>query len=88
MALEDAACLAALVESEGDLDTALQRFVAHRRPRAERIAEEGRKRGRYKAPRSALQRWVRDLVVPVMLKRFVTHQSMEWIYGYRVAHGF
>ena len=48
---------------------------------------KGRKRGRYKAPRSALQRWVRDLVVPVMLKRFVTHESMEWIYGYRVSHG-
>ena len=87
LALEDAGCLAAFVESEDDLDTALQRFVSHRRPRAERIVEEGRKRGRYKAPRSALQRWVRDLVVPVMLKRFVTHESMEWIYGYRVSHG-
>ena len=32
---------------------------------------------RYKAPRSALQRWVRDLVVPVMLKRFVTPR-VQW----------
>jgi FAD-dependent urate hydroxylase len=85
LVLEDAIGLAALIARHPDPVNALPHFVAHRRPRAERIVEEGQKRGRYKATRSALERWVRDLVVPVMLRRFVTHQSMDWIYGYRAA---
>jgi FAD-dependent urate hydroxylase len=87
LALEDAVCLGALLAHDRNPETALPRFVAHRRARAERIVAEGQRRGRYKAPRFAVQRALRDLIVPFMLKRFVTAKSMEWIYGYRAGQG-
>jgi 2-polyprenyl-6-methoxyphenol hydroxylase-like FAD-dependent oxidoreductase len=84
LALEDALCLQVCLRDCDNFASAFRSFEANRKERAERIVREGRRRGEYKAPRNALQRWMRDLIVPFMLGVFGSEKSLAWIYEYRV----
>ncbi len=84
LALEDAAFLAVCLRDIADPAAAFARFEIERRPRAEQIVAEGRRRGDYKAPRSRAQMWLRDALMPIVFRLFVTEQSLAWIHDYRV----
>jgi len=86
LALEDAAHLAVCLRDIADPAAALAHFEAERRPRAEQIVAEGRRRGAYKAPRSRAQMWLRDALMPIVFRFLVTEQSLAWIHDYRVPH--
>jgi len=84
LALEDAAYLAVCLRDIADPVAAFARFEAERRPRAEQIVAEGRRRGAYKAPRSRAQMWLRDSLMPIVFRFLVTERSLAWIHDYRV----
>lgn len=84
LALEDAAFLATCLRDPADPERSLARFEAHRRPRAERIVAEGRKRGAYKAPRSRLAMHLRDALMPLVFRYLATDRSLAWIHDYRL----
>lgn len=84
LALEDAAFLAICLRDIPNPAEALARFEAVRRPRAERIVAEGRRRGTYKAPRTRLQMQLRDALMPFVLRFFATERALAWIHDYRV----
>lgn len=84
LALEDAAMLAHCLSVIPEVEGALDRFVALRRPRAERMMAEGRRRGAYKAPSSEWARRARDLLVPAALRLFASDRKLAWIHDYRV----
>lgn len=84
LALEDAVYLGVCLDDCDEPETAFRCFEAGRRPRAEQIVREGRRRGEYKAPQNGVQRWLRDLIVPLMLRIFASPRALSWIYDYRV----
>lgn len=84
LAIEDAACLAVCLRDIDDPVAALTHFEVLRRSRVERIVAEGRRRGMYKAPASALIRHIRDLLLPIALKLFGSDRAQSWIYDYHV----
>lgn len=84
LALEDAAFLAVCLRDIPDPGAALARFETMRRPRAERIVTEGRRRGAYKAPRSWFSMRLRDALMPFVFRFLVTERSLAWIHDYRV----
>ena len=84
LALEDAAFLATCLRDFGVPGMALAHFESHRRPRAERIVAEGRKRGAYKAPRSRIALHLRDAVMPLVFRYLATDRSLAWIHDYRL----
>lgn len=84
LALEDAVMLAHCLSSGTEVEGGLDRFVALRRPRAERMMSEGRRRGAYKAPSSEWARRLRDLLVPTALRLFASDRKLAWIHDYRV----
>lgn len=84
LALEDAIVLAKCLRDIAPVESALTRYESLRRPRAERIAADGRRRGTYKALRSRTAVRLRDLVMPLALRVFASEQRLAWIHGYRV----
>ena len=84
LALEDAIVLAKCLRDVAPVESALARYEALRRPRAERIVADGRRRGTYKALRSRAAVRLRDLVMPLALRVFANEQRLAWIHGYRV----
>lgn len=84
LALEDAAFLSVCLRDIADPVAAFARFEAVRRPRAERIVAEGRRRGAYKAPRTRLSMRLRDALMPLVFRYLVTERSLSWIHDYRV----
>jgi 2-polyprenyl-6-methoxyphenol hydroxylase-like FAD-dependent oxidoreductase len=84
LALEDAVYLGVCLADCDEPETAFRCFETERRPRAEQIVREGRRRGEYKAPQNGVQRWLRDLIVPLMLRIFASPRALSWIYDYRV----
>ncbi len=59
-------------------------YEALRRPRAERIVRVGPRHGTYKAVDNRTAVWLRDLVVPRVLRVVATEKSMPWIYDYEI----
>ena len=84
LALEDAIVLAKCLRDIAPIESALARYEALRRPRAERIVADGRRRGTYKALRSRAAVRLRDLVMPLALRVFANEQRLAWIHDYRV----
>src|SRR5690606_36036854 len=84
LALEDAIVLAKCLRDVTPVESALARYEALRRPRAERIVADGRRRGTYKALRSRAAVRLRDLVMPLALRVFANGQRLAWIHDYRV----
>ncbi|HEX7090137.1 MAG TPA: NAD(P)/FAD-dependent oxidoreductase [Longimicrobiales bacterium] len=83
-ALEDAIVLAKCLRDVAPVEAALARYEALRRPRAERIVAEGRRRGTYKALESRAAVRVRDLLLPLAMRVFANERRLAWIHDYRV----
>jgi 2-polyprenyl-6-methoxyphenol hydroxylase-like FAD-dependent oxidoreductase len=84
LALEDAQYLAALLVETGlDYRLAFPGFERDRRPRAERVAREGRRRAHDKKQMSPLGSALRNLLLMVTLRLF-GERSQDWAYRYRV----
>ncbi|MGV2068596.1 FAD-dependent oxidoreductase [Agrobacterium sp. 22-226-1] len=84
LAIEDAAYMAVCLREIDDPAAALKHFEATRRPRAEKVVAEGRKRGMYKAPKNAASMFLRDLLMPAALQIFGSARAQSWIYDYEV----
>jgi FAD-dependent urate hydroxylase len=84
LALEDALALAECLRAARNVEDAFSKFEAMRRPRAERMVAEGRRRSRHKAPTNRVTRLLRDSVMSLVFQRFATERSMSWIHDYRV----
>jgi FAD-dependent urate hydroxylase len=63
-----------------DPAAAFPAFERLRRERVERVAAQSRRGGPQKVPRHGLTRAVRDLMLPVFLKRAA--RATEWMYSY------
>jgi 2-polyprenyl-6-methoxyphenol hydroxylase-like FAD-dependent oxidoreductase len=85
MAMEDALMLAKCLRDIAAPEQALARYEALRRPRAERIVKDGRRRGTYKAPQHRAALFLRDMLMPLAFRVFVTEKALSWIYDYEIA---
>lgn len=82
MAMEDALVLAKCLRDLPDTAGAVAAFEQLRRPRVERVVAYGARSSSGKAA-GAIVRVIRDLVLPVVLKRFAT-QAQDWLYTYHI----
>jgi len=80
LALEDAFVLARCLRDIPDPTTAFATFEGLRRDRVERIIKQSRRTGEQKAPTGWLGRKVRDLILPMFLRKGA--QATEWMYTY------
>ena len=65
-----------------DPATAFTMFEGLRRDRVERVAKQSRRIGEQKAPTGWLGRKIRDLILPVFLRKGA--QATEWMYAYQL----
>ena len=83
MAIEDAVVLATCLRDIPDTAAAFAHFKRLRRERVERVVKHGKRSGDGKA-----QGWfgvrVRDFVLPMIMRRMVTSNSLAWMYDYRI----
>jgi FAD-dependent urate hydroxylase len=83
MAAEDAVVLAKCLRDQPDGPRAFAAYERLRRPRAERIVAQGARTSSAKAP-GPVGRAIRDLMMPVVLKLFVTEKSQAWIFDHHI----
>lgn len=83
MAMEDAIVLAKCLRDIDDVPSALRTFEDLRRSRTERVVEYSRRLGRSKTPGPVARR-LRDLFMPVALKRFASPERMRWLYDHHI----
>ena len=86
MAFEDAVVLAKSLRESSDVEDALARYEAVRRPRVERVVQYGARFSSAKAPGTA-SRIIRDLMLPFIFKRAASPksmQSMSWLFNYHI----
>jgi 2-polyprenyl-6-methoxyphenol hydroxylase-like FAD-dependent oxidoreductase len=84
LALEDAIVLAKCLRDIPRPAEALATYERLRRARAEKVVAFSRQRGSDKAAPNALARWLRDLMLPVVLRLIANPKGLDWLYGYRV----
>jgi FAD-dependent urate hydroxylase len=82
LALEDALVVAKCLRDATDPAAAFAAFERLRRPRVEPIVRQSRRTGRQKAPSGWLGRKVRDLVLPVFLRKGA--EAAGELYRYRL----
>jgi 2-polyprenyl-6-methoxyphenol hydroxylase-like FAD-dependent oxidoreductase len=83
MAIEDAVTLARCLRDVPDPIRAFAAFEALRRERVERIVAYAARVGQTKIP-GALGRRVRDLLLPLVLRRLATPSAHAWIYEHHI----
>jgi len=84
MALEDSMYLAKLLrDARGDYAAAFLRFEKDRKPRAERIVAEGRRRGSDKKAAGPLEWKIKKLMITIFLNLF-GERSLDWLYRYKI----
>lgn len=83
MALEDAMLLAKLIRREAHLDAVFTRFEAARKPRVERIVEEGRKKGEDKLIVGGLEQFIREMMIRIFVNLFAD-KGNDWLYSYKL----
>jgi 2-polyprenyl-6-methoxyphenol hydroxylase-like FAD-dependent oxidoreductase len=83
MAMEDAIVLAKALRDVPDIPAAFDTYEELRRERVERTVAEGARGSSTKTP-GPLGRLVRDLMLPIVFRFFVTEKSLAWMYNYRV----
>jgi FAD-dependent urate hydroxylase len=86
MAFEDAVVLAKSLRESSDVEDALARYEAVRRPRVERVVQYGARFSGAKAPGTA-SRIIRDIMLPFIFKRAASPksmQSMSWLFNYHI----
>jgi 2-polyprenyl-6-methoxyphenol hydroxylase-like FAD-dependent oxidoreductase len=80
LALEDAFVLAKCLRDRPDAPAAFATFERLRRARVERMLKASRQTGQQKAPTRWLGRKIRDLILPLFLRKGA--QATEWMYNY------
>ncbi|EGD76435.1 hypothetical protein PTSG_07553 [Salpingoeca rosetta] len=81
LGVEDAVELARFVQCQTTVADAVAVFVAHRRPRAQRVVEYGARMSSQKVP-GPIGRFFRDLIMPWILW-LVKNQTQDWLFSYR-----
>jgi 2-polyprenyl-6-methoxyphenol hydroxylase-like FAD-dependent oxidoreductase len=87
MAIEDAVVLAKCLRDIANPAGPADAFAAYerlRRDRVERVVAQGKRNGDSKAP-GAAGAFVRDLVLPVIMRRMASKNSLAWMYDYRIS---
>ncbi|MFS1302668.1 NAD(P)/FAD-dependent oxidoreductase [Streptosporangium longisporum] len=84
MAIEDAVVLATCLRDVPGTRDAFAAFERLRRDRVEKVVAQGRRNGSGKAPGVA-GAFVRDLVLPVIMRQVAKGNAMAWMYDYRVS---
>lgn len=85
LALEDAFVLAKCLRDHPEPAAAFSTFTAVRRERVQRVVEQSRRTAAHKAPTGWLGRRLRDLVLPVFLRKGA--QAADWLYRYEFDWG-
>jgi len=83
LALEDAMYLARLLRDCDDFREAYARFERDRKPRAEKVVAEGRRRGGDKAVVGPVRQWVRERLISLFV-RLSGDRSDRWLYEYSI----
>jgi 2-polyprenyl-6-methoxyphenol hydroxylase-like FAD-dependent oxidoreductase len=83
LALEDAMYLAKMLRDELDFKTAFARFERDRKPRAEKVVAEGRRRGKDKEIVGPVQQQIREFIMWIFLRMFGS-KSDRWLYEYSI----
>jgi 2-polyprenyl-6-methoxyphenol hydroxylase-like FAD-dependent oxidoreductase len=83
MAIEDAIVLAKCLRDIPDTAAAFASFKKLRRQRVERVVKHGKRSGDGKAP-GRIGAMIRDLVLPMIVRRMVSSNSLTWMYDYRI----
>lgn len=84
LALEDSVVLAKCLRDIPRPAEAFATYERLRRARAEKVVAFSRQRGSNKAAPTALARWLRDLMLPIVLRLIANPKGLDWLYGYRV----
>jgi FAD-dependent urate hydroxylase len=84
LAMEDALVLARCLRDLQDTGRAFAAYERLRRRRAERIVAYSHRIGRSKTISNPIGVWIRDLVLPLALRRFANPAAHAWIYTYHV----
>jgi 2-polyprenyl-6-methoxyphenol hydroxylase-like FAD-dependent oxidoreductase len=83
MAIEDAVVLARCLRDVPDIPQAFDAYVRLRRTRVERIVAHGARTSNSKAA-GPVGRVLRDLMMPVILKRVANGGSLAWMHDYHI----
>jgi 2-polyprenyl-6-methoxyphenol hydroxylase-like FAD-dependent oxidoreductase len=83
LALEDAMYLAKLLRDCDDFQEAYARFERDRKPRAEKVAAEGRRRAGDKAIVGPVRQWIRERLISLFV-RLSGGRNDRWLYEYSV----
>jgi 2-polyprenyl-6-methoxyphenol hydroxylase-like FAD-dependent oxidoreductase len=83
LALEDAMYLAKTLRDSTDYEAAFARFERDRKPRAEKVVAEGRRRGRDKAIVGPARQKIRELMIRTFVRMFGRNAD-RWLYEYSI----
>ena len=83
MAIEDAVVLGKCLRDLPDTAAAFAAFERLRRGRVERVVAQGKRNGDGKAP-GAGGAFVRDLILPVVLRQVEKRNALAWMYDHRI----
>jgi FAD-dependent urate hydroxylase len=84
MAIEDALVLARCLRDLPDIGQAFAAFERLRRTRVERIVAHGARTSNSKAA-GPVARVLRDMMMPLILKRVASGESLAWMHDYHIA---
>lgn len=83
MAIEDAVVLARCLRDLPDVERAFAAYEQIRRQRVERVVAYGARTNNSKAA-GPIARVLRDLMLPIILKRTAGEESFSWVYDYHI----
>ncbi|MBE3013601.1 FAD-dependent monooxygenase [Microbispora sp. NEAU-D428] len=83
MAIEDAVVLGKCLRDLPDTADAFAAFERLRRERVERVVAQGKRNGDGKAP-GAGGAFVRDLILPVVMRQVEKRNALAWMYDHRI----
>ncbi|MFI9577199.1 FAD-dependent oxidoreductase [Microbispora rosea] len=83
MAVEDAVVLGKCLRDVPDTAKAFAAFERLRRERVERVVAQGKRNGDGKAP-GAGGAFVRDLILPVVMRQVEKRNALAWMHDYRI----
>jgi FAD-dependent urate hydroxylase len=84
LAMEDALVLAKCLRDLPDTARALVAYEQLRRQRAERVVAYSHRIGQSKTISNPVGVWIRDLIMPIALKRFANPEAHAWIYTHHI----
>ncbi|HEX8018956.1 NAD(P)/FAD-dependent oxidoreductase [Mucilaginibacter sp.] len=83
MALEDAMMLAKLLRNEKTVASAFSTFEALRKPRVEKIVQEGRRRGEDKEISGTFKQLIREWMIRIFVNIFGV-KGNAWLFDYKI----